>query len=48
VDAVPDGDLFRRWLHAHKITVLNVAGPRESESPGIYQAARGCLRAVLP
>lgn len=28
--------------------VLNVAGPRESESPGIYQSARAYLRAALP
>lgn len=48
VDAVPDVDHFRRWLRAHKITILNVAGPRESESPGIYDAVRGYLRAVLP
>ena len=48
LEAVPDVDHFRRWLHAHKITVLNVAGPRESESPGIYDAARAYLRAVLP
>ncbi len=48
VDAVLDVDHFRRWLHAHKITILNVAGPRESESPGIYDAARAFLRAALP
>jgi hypothetical protein len=48
LDAVPGVDHFRRWLRAHKITVLNVAGPRESESPGIYDAARDYLRAVLP
>jgi hypothetical protein len=41
-------DHFRRWLRAHKITILNVAGPRESESPGIYDAACDYLRAVLP
>jgi hypothetical protein len=48
LDEVPDVDHFRRWLRAHKITILNVAGPRESESPGVYDAARGYLRAVLP
>ncbi len=47
LDDVPDVDHFRRWLRAHKITILNVAGPRESESPGIYDAARHSLRAVL-
>lgn len=29
----------RDWLRAHKIKVLNVAGPRESEAPGIYNKA---------
>jgi len=48
VDEAPDVDHFRRWLHAHEITILNVAGPRESESPGIRQSAHGYLRAVLP
>jgi hypothetical protein len=48
VDDVPDVDHFRRWLHAHKITILNVAGPRESESSSIYDAARDYLRTVLP
>ena len=33
------------WTRAFR--VLNVAGPRESQSPGIYEAARGFLRAVL-
>lgn len=27
-----------RWLAAHPIKVLNVAGPRELKKPGIYQA----------
>ena len=41
---------FRDWLAAHPITVLNVAGPRESKRPGVYAAAvrglEGLLRAV--
>jgi len=28
-----------RWLEQHRIRVLNVAGPRESEQPGIYAQA---------
>lgn len=43
-----DADAFRRWLQIHKIRALNVAGPRESESPGVYDAARDFLRAALP
>ncbi|QXD14960.1 putative molybdenum carrier protein [Rhodocaloribacter litoris] len=33
----------RAWLARHGIRVLNVAGPREEEEPGIYAAARACL-----
>ena len=31
------------WLAEHTLQVLNVAGPRESESPGIYQESRAFL-----
>jgi hypothetical protein len=47
LDTPPDADAFRGWLAIHKIRTLNVAGPRESESPGIYAAACAWLRAVL-
>jgi hypothetical protein len=29
------GDEIRQWLASHRIETLNVAGPRESQSPGI-------------
>ena len=45
--APPDTDAFRRWLQIHNIRTLNVAGPRESESPGVYALAGEYLRAVL-
>jgi hypothetical protein len=48
LDTPPDAEHFRAWLRMHGIRTLNVAGPRESESPGIYAAARAWLRAVLP
>lgn len=48
LDARPDAGHFRRWLRVHRIRTLNVAGPRESESPGIHAAACDWLRAVLP
>jgi len=38
---------FRAWLAEHRITVLNVAGPRESQRPGVYAAAYCCLEALL-
>jgi hypothetical protein len=34
----------RAWIAGR---VLNIAGPRESEDPGIYQAARTLLEALL-
>lgn len=48
LDALPDPDAFRRWLQSHNIRTLNVAGPRESESPGVYVSALDWLRAALP
>ncbi len=33
------------WIAEHNVSVLNVAGPRESNAPGLYRAAR---RFLLP
>ena len=38
---------FQDWLAAHPITVLTIAGPRESKRPGVYAAAMRCLEALL-
>lgn len=35
------------WTAEHAIATLNVAGPRESSSPGIYARARAVLDAAL-
>ncbi len=43
----PDPRAVRRWLAALGIHTLNVAGPRESESPGIYRQAVRFLHLVL-
>lgn len=45
--AVPQGLTFAalEWLRAHRIRVLNVAGPRESKRPGMYAAAFAFLEA---
>jgi hypothetical protein len=37
----------REWVETNGIDVLNVAGPRESSTPGIYAAATRFLREVL-
>ena len=36
-----------RWLSEKGIRVLNVAGPRQSRQPGIYEQAARLLRAIL-
>ncbi|MBI4354289.1 MAG: putative molybdenum carrier protein [Candidatus Omnitrophica bacterium] len=43
----PDPVVARAWLSAHRIRTLNVAGPRESKSPGIYVEASQFLRQLL-
>lgn len=42
-----DVGAFRRWLQVYRVGTLNVAGPRESEAPGIYAEARKILAALL-
>jgi hypothetical protein len=37
----------RAWADSHRVHVLNVAGPRESENPGIYEQALQFLRRLL-
>jgi hypothetical protein len=37
---------IRAWLREHRISTLNVAGPRESKRPGIYRLAAALLRAL--
>lgn len=37
----------RNWLERNRVSTLNVAGPRESECPGIYQEARRFLSRLL-
>lgn len=36
-----------RWLEAKRPVVLNIAGPRESEAPGIYDEAGAVIRHLL-
>ncbi len=38
---------IRCWLEAEHIRVLNVAGPRESQAPGIYRWAYEVLAALF-
>jgi hypothetical protein len=47
LDDPPPPQEVGRWLRAQGVEVLNVAGPRESQSPGIAAAAREFLTRVL-
>jgi len=37
----------RQWLGDHGVTTLNVAGPRQSQQPGIYESSKGFLRRLI-
>ena len=41
-------ELIIDWAKKHDITCLNVAGPRESNAPGIYHASQHLLSTALP
>jgi hypothetical protein len=43
----PDAQPVLAWATRHAVGTLNVAGPRESRSPGLYQEAKQFLRTVL-
>jgi hypothetical protein len=43
----PDVSAVRTWAQVNQIRVLNVAGPRESEKPGVYSKATEFLRHLL-
>jgi len=43
----PNPLIARQWLTEQSIRILNIAGPRESKCPGIYDQAIGFLRKVL-
>ena len=40
-------ETIRRWIAKHKVKSLNVAGPRESQSPGIGARAREFLQLLF-
>ena len=42
-----DIEAVRAWLGENRVEVLNVAGPRESEHPGVHAQAVGFLAALL-
>ena len=47
LDDAPDAATVATWIAAHRIGVLNVAGPRESTHPGIHARAVAFLGVVV-
>lgn len=47
LDEQPVRASVQAWVTTHRIRVLNVAGPREEKSPGIYAQASQFLRRLL-
>lgn len=44
---VPDVSTIITWIEHHQIETLNIAGPRESNHPGIYEEAGHFLRKLF-
>lgn len=42
-----DVELVCGWLREHNIRILNVAGPRESKRPGVYERAQRFMAKLL-
>jgi hypothetical protein len=47
LDTASDPDEAKAWLVEHEACVLNVAGPRESSAPGIYDQAAAFMASLL-
>lgn len=47
LDKLPEPKVVCSWLAQHNVRVLNVAGPRESQSPGVGARARDFLMRVF-
>lgn len=43
----PSFEFLHRWVQENQIEVLNIAGPRESQSPGIAHLASQFLEEIL-
>ncbi|KAG9288017.1 hypothetical protein G9A89_017612 [Geosiphon pyriformis] len=43
-----DFDSIIEWVKSNNINVLNIAGPRESLNPGLYQQSLNFLKSLLP
>jgi hypothetical protein len=43
-----NAEIIIKWVQAHHIEILNLAGPRESSCPGIYKSCLTVLITILP
>lgn len=43
----PSATTVLAWAKRHRVRILNVAGPRETKSPGIYKEASAFLRTLF-
>ena len=43
----PDNREILEWINENNINTLNIAGPRESKQPGVYQQAYDYLESLL-
>lgn len=48
LDGADDIPAVSRWIEENRVSKLNIAGPRESTAPGVYERARSFLRLLLP
>jgi hypothetical protein len=44
---VDGGSRAREWIVRHRVETINIAGPRESEEPGIYGSAFAMLKSLF-
>ena len=47
LDAVYSAQAVHAWVNTHQLRVLNIAGPRESSQPGIYEQVAPFLHRTL-
>lgn len=48
LDQPADNEEVLAWLQEHVVSVLNVAGPRASKRPDLYEIAKNYLYKILP
>jgi hypothetical protein len=47
IDIEQAAERLRAWIVEHRISILNIAGPRASEDGRIYEATKGLLEQAL-